>query len=247
VTLLTTKQVAVRIVVIIAAVEFLVMVVLRTISHEASTFSEAALDATLLAVLSTPLIYIWLIKPFVSARDEALAQVSQLAFTDPLTQLPNRRLLLMDLKRLMAGTVRHKDHGALLLIDLDRFKPINDALGHDAGDAVLVEFAKRLRSITRPEDVVGRLGGDEFVVLIARLNADERIAHNEALRIAEKLIELVSKPFDFNGRTVHIGASVGIRLLGFEDLGTETALSEADIAMYRAKQAGRGCAVFFEN
>ena len=244
--LLTIKQVAVRIAMIISAVEFLIMLVFRAIPHEADTYSEAVFDTALLAVLSIPAIYLWVIKPFVHARDEALAQISQLAHVDPLTRLANRRLLSNHLEKAVAGSVRHKDHGAVLLMDLDRFKPVNDSHGHEAGDAVLVEIAERLRSIVRSDDVIGRLGGDEFVVLIHRLGADERVAREKASQIAEKLLNSVDTPLDFNGKTLHVGASIGIRLLGFEELDMETAIREADIAMYRAKKAGRGCAVFFE-
>ena len=134
----------------------------------------------------------------------------------------------------------------MLLIDLDGFKLVNDSYGHEAGDAVLVEIAKRLQSIVRSEDIVGRLGGDEFIVLLHRLGGDERLAHDRALRVAETLIKTISKPFYFNGKTLQVGASIGVRLLGFEEQDTETAISEADSAMYRAKEAGRGCAVFFE-
>ncbi len=222
------------------------MLVLQAIPHEAGTYSEAVLDTVSLAVLSTPAIYMWVIKPFVNARDEALAQISHLAHIDPLTQLANRRFLSKYLEKAVAGIIRHKIYGALLLLDLDGFKPINDVRGHDAGDAVLVEIAKRLQSITRSEDVVGRLGGDEFVVLITHLDVVEQIAHDKASRIAKKLINLVNKPFDFNGETLHVGASIGMRLLGFEELDTETAIRDADTAMYRAKQAGKGCAAFFE-
>ena len=222
------------------------MLVLGTIPYEVDTFLEAVIDVTSLVLLSTPPIYIWVIKPFVDARDEAHAQISHLAHVDPLTQLANRRLLSKHLEKVVASIVRHKIWGALLLLDLDGFKPINDAHGHDAGDAVLVEIAKRLQSITRFEDIVGRLGGDEFVVLIHHLDVDERIAHDKVLRIANKLINLVNKPIYFDGKTLHVGASIGIRLLGFDELDTVTAISEADIAMYRAKQAGKGCAVFFE-
>jgi two-component system cell cycle response regulator len=244
--LLTTKEVTVRIAIIILSEELLIMLVILAIPHEADPYSEAILDIILLAVLSTPAIYIWVIKPFVDARDEALAQIGYLALTDPLTRLANRRLISTHLGKVIADSVRHKDHAAVLLVDLDGFKPVNDSHGHEAGDAVLVEIAERLRSIARSEDVVGRLGGDEFVVLIHRLGADERIAQETALLIAEKLIHMVNKPFDFNGKTIHVSASIGIRLLGFEELDTETAINEADIAMYRAKEAGRDCAVFFE-
>lgn len=206
----------------------------------------APFNVAVLVGITTPLIYTLVIKPFIIARDEALAQINHLAHVDPLTQLANRRLLSKHLEKAVSGIVRHKIHGALLLLDLDGFKLINDAHGHNAGDAVLVEIAKRLQSITRSEDVVGRLGGDEFVVLINHLDVDERIAHDKAELMAKNLINRVNNPIDFNGKTLHVGASIGIRLLGFEELNTETAISEADIAMYRAKQAGKGCVVFFE-
>ena len=243
---LTTKQVIVRIVTIISTVEFLIMLFLGFVPLDVSIYSKAALDLVLLALFSTPLIYIWVINPFVVARDEALDQIGHLAHTDPLTQLPNRRLLSIHLEKLIAGTVRHKVRGAVLLMDLDGFKVVNDIHGHDAGDDVLVEIAKRLLSNTRSEDIAGRLGGDEFVILIQQLDADEQKAHNTALWIAEKLLNAINKPIDFNGTTLDVGASIGIRLLGFEELDTKTIIREADIAMYRAKKAGRGCAVFFE-
>ncbi len=244
--LLTTKQVVIRIAIIISLAELFIMLMLRAIPHEAGTYSEAAFDTVLLVALSVPPIYIWIIKPFVDARDEALAQISHLALTDPLTQLANRRLILKHLEKIIAGSIRHKDYGAVLLIDLDEFKPVNDSYGHEAGDTVLVEIAARLQSIVRSEDVVGRLGGDEFVVLIHRLSANEPVARDMVLRIAENLINIVNTPHDLDGKRVHVGASIGIRLLGFEELDTETVMSEVDIAMYRAKETGKGCAVFFK-
>lgn len=244
--LLTTKQVVLRIAAIVSAVELLIMLVLGVIPLQANTYLAAVLDVTALVLLSVPPIYLWVIKPFVDARDEAHAQISHLADVDPLTQLANRRLLSKHLEKTVAGIVRHKIYGALLLLDLDGFKPVNDVHGHDAGDAVLIEIAKRLKSITRAEDVVGRLGGDEFVVLINHLDADKRIAQDKASRIAQELINRVNKPIDFNGATLHVGASIGIRLLGFEELYTETAIGDADSAMYRAKREGKGGIAFFE-
>ena len=243
---LTTKQVVLRIAIIISVAESLIMLVLGAVPHEANAWAEAVIDTVSLLTLSIPAIYWWVIKPFVLAREEALAQVSHLAHIDPLTQLANRRLLLQHLEKAVARTVRHKIVGALLLLDLDRFKPVNDVYGHDAGDAVLVAFATRMLSITRAEDVVARLGGDEFVVLVSYLDDDERLARDKALLVANSLIELASNPFDFDGKTLHVGASIGIRLLDSDYVDPETAISEADSAMYRAKQAGRGCAVFFE-
>lgn len=244
--LLTKKQVVIRIAIIISMAEFMIMVMLLVMTHGLSPYVEAMLDTALLSVLAIPAIYIWVIKPFVNARDAALAQMSLLALTDPLTQLANRRLLLQHLEKLISGNIRHKDHGALLLIDLDGFKAVNDQHGHEAGDAVLVEVAKRLQSMVRSEDVVGRLGGDEFIVLLHRLGGDERIAHDKASRVAEILIRTISTPILFNGKTLQVGASIGVRLLGNEVQDPDTAIRESDRAMYRAKDAGGDRTVFFE-
>lgn len=243
---LTTKQVVVRIAIIISLAEFMIMQLLHVISHATTPYSEAFLDTALLALLSIPAIYIWVINPFVDARDKALAQVNSLALTDPLTHLANRRLILEHLPKIITGSARHKDHAALLLIDLDGFKLVNDWHGHEAGDALLVEIAKRLQSMVRSEDVVGRMGGDEFIVLLHRLDGDERMARERALRVAETLIETISRPFQFNDKILQVGACIGVRLLGFEGQDAETAIREADSAMYRAKETGRGRAVFFE-
>lgn len=242
--LLSTKQIIIRISAIIAAAEFLVMLVISFIPYSLNAVSEAALDVFMLAILTTPLIYLWIIKPFVDARDEAHAQVSHLAFTDPLTQLANRRQLLSHLQRIIAGCNRHKTYGALLLIDLDGFKLVNDMHGHDAGDAVLVTFAKRIRESIRAEDFASRLGGDEFVVLIDRIDSDEKLARDKTLKIAEKLINLANTPLDFNGNTLQVGASAGITLLGFDHLDADAAIRKSDVAMYRSKKAGKGRAGF---
>ena len=243
---LTTKQVVARIAAIISFVEFLIMLLLGIIPFKLGIYTSAFIDLILLVSFSTPLIYTWVIKPFVIARDEALAKISNLALTDALTQLPNRRFLLAYLQKLIAGSARHNFHGAVLLIDLDGFKAINDVHGHSAGDAVLVELAKRFRSNTRPDDSVGRMGGDEFIILIGHLDAKEQIAHDVVLHMAKKLITLIHEPIYYNRASLNVGASIGIRLFGSEKLDVETAISEADIAMYHAKQAGGGRAVFFE-
>mgnify|MGYP001613160571 FL=1 len=243
---LTTRQVLFRIAAIMSVAELSIMLVLGTVPHEASTNAEAALDAVLLAALATPAIYFWVIRPFVVARDEALVQIGRLALTDPLTHLANRRLISEHLGIAIAASVRHKEYGAVLALDLDEFKAINDSHGHKAGDAVLVGVAERLPSIIRAEDVVGRLGGDEFVILIHRLGTDEPVARDRALLIADNLIALVKQPLELNGKILQVGASIGIRLLGSRTLDVPTALHEADVALYRAKDAGRGRAVVFE-
>ena len=206
---------------------------------------QILLDPLILTLLSTPAIYFWVIKPFVKARDEALAQIHILAHTDALTQIPNRLLILKHLEKLISESIRHKDYGALLLLDLDGFKAINDTYGHEAGDAVLVEVAKRMTAISRTEDVAGRLGGDEFVLLIQRLGGDKQVAKSLAQLKATELIYHLSKPFDQEGNVLNFGASIGIRMIGFEALETIDALRDADIAMFNAKKAGKGNAVIF--
>lgn len=243
---LSIQQVVVRIAIIISLAEFFIMQLLASIPYKAGSSLEALIDTVLLVAFSTPPIYVWVVKPFVNARDDALAQISHLAFTDPLTQLANRRLLTKHLEKIIAANVRHGTCGAVLLLDLDDFKHVNDAHGHDTGDAVLVEIARRLQTGIRAEDVVGRLGGDEFVVLAGRLDTDPQRARNSVTRIAESLIKLLSEPFVFEGQPLHIGASIGVRLLGPEALDTKSAISDADTALYRAKHAGKGCTAFFD-
>jgi len=245
--LITIEQVVVRIAIIISVVEMLIMLVLANIPHLVGIYSEAVIDVVSLIVLSTPAIYLWVIKPFVTARDGALAQLKYLAHIDPLTQLANRRLFTEHLEKAVAESIRHKDYGAVMLIDLDGFKLINDKHGHEAGDTVLVEIAGRLQANARTEDVICRLGGDEFVVLIHRLGADTTVAREKALRIAENLINSIGTELDYNGKQLHFGASIGISLLGFTEPDPESALREADIAMYRAKQEGGRRAAIFEN
>lgn len=245
--LVGTKFVIVRIVAIISVVEFLIMLTLEYLPSGVGRYGEAIIDIALLSLLSSPLIYAWVVRPFVEERDVALAQWSRLAFTDPLTQLGNRRLLLDHLQKSISSSVRHKVHAALLLLDLDGFKPVNDACGHEAGDIVLIEIAKRLQAFTRSEDVAARLGGDEFVVLIDRVDADPQQAQEKILRIARKLIDVISRPVVFNGQSLTVGASIGVRLIGGESIDPETAIAQADIALYEAKKAGRGGTVFFQD
>ncbi len=237
---LTSAQVIIRIITIIATVELLIMLVLVSTKPDLDLYLIAALDVISLTLLSSPLIYFWVIRPFVIARDNAVKTISQMAFNDPLTQLPNRRLIFQLLEKLIATCVRHKTVGALLLLDLDGFKPVNDTYGHDAGDAVLKKVAKRLQANIRAEDIAGRLGGDEFVVLFTQIADNEQSAHQKAVDIALKLQNEINKSFDFKGNILQVNSSIGICLLGSEKIDVESAIKKADTAMYRAKQAGKG-------
>lgn len=211
-----------------------------------NVYAEAATDILALALLSTPLIVILVVNPFVKARDDAIQRLNDLAETDPLTGLPNRRSIDTELHKYIAGAVRHEFYGALLLIDLDKFKLINDAYGHDAGDKVLVEIANRLRSRVRVDEVAGRLGGDEFILLINNLGTDENVARKTVLRVAEQLLALLSMPVNYNDNEFSVGASIGIRLFGFDEIEAEAVIKDADKAMYQAKEADKEQCVIYE-
>ena len=215
--------------------------------YEVNVYVKAGTDILALAALSTPLIVMLVVTPFVKARDEALRRLNNLAETDPLTKLLNRRSIDTQLHKYIASSGRHNFYGAALLIDLDEFKRINDAHGHDAGDKVLVEIANRLRSRVRVDEVVGRLGGDEFILLINNLATDENIARKAVLRIAEQLMALISMPINYNDNKFSVGASIGIRIFGLDEIEAESVIKDADNAMYRAKEAGKGQCVVYQD
>ncbi len=239
------KQIVIRIALIEFVSEFFIMLVFRVFTQQEGSLMESILNPLLLVCISTPAIYLFLFKPFVEARDNDILKVNYLAYTDPLTKLANRRLVMDCLEVLVADNNKRGDYGVLLLVDLDNFKPINDTYGHSAGDVVLVEVAERLKTCVRVDDVVGRLGGDEFVILLRRLGSDEKIARYVAQFVAYKLIKQVKEPFAYQGKTLSISASVGARLFTTE-LDVKHIVSNADVALYRAKQAGKACAVFFD-
>lgn len=243
---LSRLQVMLRIASIVLVIEFMVMLILGYLDHSLNIYTEAALDVIILTLLSTPFIFYWVIKPFVDDRDVAIAQLSDMAHSDPLTKLPNRRQLQLHFDQFIAGSLKNGIRGALMLVDLDHFKSINDIEGHDAGDAVLIEVALRLNAAIRNEDIVSRLGGDEFVILIHHINSDDSSAKAVISSIADKLVKAIQEPIDYKGRKLHVGASIGIRMLEFEEIDTKTLIQDADKAMYQAKQTGKGRAVIFE-
>ena len=177
----------------------------------------------------------------ITARKMAEHEIQHLAFYDPLTQLPNRRLLQERLKHGIEVERREGKHLALLMLDLDRFKAVNDSLGHQAGDALLQQVGSRITGRLREVDLVARLGGDEFIVLL------EDIAHpDDAARVAEDIIADLSKPFKLvQNDDVRIGASIGISLYPQHGDSVEMLLDHADAALYHAKDQGRGCFAYF--
>lgn len=172
-------------------------------------------------------------------------KAKELAFSDSLTQLPNRRLIEEYLDKFIAGIHRHQHFGAILLIDLDGFKEVNDTYGHEAGDVLLTVIAKRLKQVHRAEDIVARIGGDEFVSLIHSLGNDEKVARKSVSELCKRIIRLLSEEIQYQGHTLRVGASIGIRLLSTEAIDKDQALREADCALYGAKNKGKGQALFY--
>ncbi len=183
----------------------------------------------------------------ITERRQAEAEISRLAYYDALTGLPNRRLLIDRLTQTLAAARRSAHVGALMFIDLDQFKRVNDARGHDIGDAVLQQVGDRLKRFLRDEDTVARLGGDEFVVLLANLANAPEAAARLAMGVAEKIRAVMETPFQVDGSDYHIGASIGITVFPKAGETEDDLLREADTAMYRAKDAGRNSVVYFES
>jgi len=176
----------------------------------------------------------------------AAEEIQRLAFYDPLTHLPNRRLLVDRLNQAIVASARNGVGGALLFIDLDHFKTLNDSLGHDIGDLLLQQVAERLISCVREGDTVSRLGGDEFVVMLEHLSTQAIEAAAQAEGVAEKILTALNKPFNLAEHEYHNTASIGIALFNDQSQSQEDLLKHADIAMYQAKKTGRNALCFFD-
>lgn len=177
---------------------------------------------------------------------ESQFQIKKLAFFDPLTGLPNRRLLYDRLNQRLASSARQRCSGAVMFLDLDHFKHLNDSLGHSIGDELLIQVGNRLTECLRKEDTIARLGGDEFVVIVAlpRLNQDQ--IYERARIVANKIIAALDVPFELNSNHFHITTSIGITFFNQAHFGAEELLKQADTAMYQAKSNGRHHYCFFE-
>ncbi len=176
----------------------------------------------------------------ISARKQTEQKLTYLAQYDPLTGLVNRSLFINQLHQAVARADRHAHPLALLFLDLDRFKQVNDSLGHEAGDALLRLAAQRLRCRLREEDTVARLGGDEFTILLEEVSVTRGVAV-----VAEKIIDALAEPFFIKGHEVHVGVSIGIALYPESSADAESLLKCADMAMYEAKAQGRSNFQFF--
>jgi diguanylate cyclase (GGDEF)-like protein/PAS domain S-box-containing protein len=183
----------------------------------------------------------------ITQRKEAEQEIMTLAFFDPLTRLPNRRLLLDRLGHALAACRRDGHTGALLFLDLDNFKSLNDTLGHDKGDMLLQQVAHRLQTrVPRASDTVARQGGDEFVILLEDLSGSQEEAAAQAEKVAEKIQAAFDLPFQLNDHQHHSTPSIGVALFDKHISNVDELLKRADLAMYQAKAAGRNAIRFFD-
>nr|WP_315491604.1 EAL domain-containing protein [uncultured Rhodoferax sp.] len=182
----------------------------------------------------------------ITARKQAEADIERLAFYDALTGLPNRRLLIDRLNQAVAASARRACFGALLFIDLDNFKVLNDTRGHHMGDELLKQVATRLSECVRSIDTVARLGGDEFVVMLEELGAVEAEAAAQAELVGKKILGAINKHFDLEGQAHHSSPSIGVTLYFGHQQSVDELLQRADLAMYQSKAAGRNTLRFFD-
>ena len=182
----------------------------------------------------------------ITARKVAEDELQQLAFYDSLTGLPNRRLLLDRMHRAIATSARTRRHCALMFVDLDNFKGLNDSLGHDTGDLMLKIVAQRLGISVREGDTVARLGGDEFLIMLENLSEDPQEATALTEMIGNKILAAINKPFQLVGHEYNISASIGITIFTDHRYSMPELQKQADIAMYQAKLAGRNRLRFFK-
>jgi len=176
---------------------------------------------------------------------EAKKTIETLAFFDPLTELPNRRMLTDRLRKSLANCTRNSRLQAILFVDLDKFKAVNDSFGHGVGDLLLKEAARRLTASTRTTDTVARQGGDEFVVILEDLSESPKESAAQAEMVARKIVDVLSQPYQFADQECLVTTSIGIAIFGIVPESTEEVLQQADIAMYQAKAAGGNAIRFF--
>ena len=182
----------------------------------------------------------------ITQRKAAEKEIENLAFYDSLTQLPNRRLLMDRLKQSLLASARSGHHAALMLLDLDKFKTVNDTLGHSKGDLLLLQVGQRLSQCVREGDTVARLGGDEFVVLLENLSSDTGSAAAQAEAVGLKILNRLNKPYNLSGTDCHNTSSIGVTLFANQQCALEELLKQADIALYQAKESGRNMLRFFD-
>jgi diguanylate cyclase (GGDEF)-like protein len=182
----------------------------------------------------------------ITSRKSAEEEIQHLAYYDSLTGLPIRRLLMVRLSQALVTSARGKGGGAILFLDLDHFKTLNDTLGHDVGDLLLKQVSERLTSCVREGDTVARIGGDEFVIMLEGLSDSIFEAARQAEIICEKILVALNQAYHLNTYEYHSTTSIGATLFSGYEVGTDELLKQADIAMYQSKTAGRNAIRFFD-
>ena len=210
-----------------------------------------AVMATLftIMVLSTSKRLNYIIRESLLLRHErvlAEKKIQHQAHYDSLTNLPNRRLLIDRLKQDIARSIRHRHIGAVLFLDLDHFKTINDSLGHAIGDELLKRVALRIGQRMRDEDTAARLGGDEFIILMSEIGDEAIEAMDNVMYLADEILHLFDDPFVVSGHKLHVSVSIGIALFPLVESSPDQLLQKSDVAMYEAKQAGRNTIKVFQ-
>jgi diguanylate cyclase (GGDEF)-like protein/PAS domain S-box-containing protein len=182
----------------------------------------------------------------ITERKQGEKNIEHLAFYDSLTNLPNRRLLMDRLQHALSSNIRNDKYGALLFIDLDNFKSLNDTKGHGVGDLLLIEVAQRLKHCVREEDTVGRLGGDEFVILLDNLSSSNEEASAHAERVSLKVLQALNQPYVLQENEHHSSPSIGVAMFCGNTASADDLLKRADSAMYQSKAAGRNTVRFYD-
>lgn len=182
----------------------------------------------------------------ITEKKRAEEEIQSLAYFDALTGLPNRRLLIDRLQQAFATSARAKKYGAVIFIDLDNFKTLNDSRGHDYGDLLLIEVARRLRACVRAEDTVARLSGDEFVIILEDLKQDIEQSVNEARGVGMKILDAIHHAYQLKEIEYHNTCSIGISLFSGYEVDVDELLKRSDTAMYQAKAAGRNALKFYD-
>ncbi|SEA63715.1 bifunctional diguanylate cyclase/phosphodiesterase [Paraburkholderia sartisoli] len=182
----------------------------------------------------------------ITQRKKSEEKIRELAFYDTLTRLPNRALLLERLRQSMANSHRDKVCGALMFIDLDHFKTLNDTLGHDKGDMLLRQVAYRLSSSVSEGDTVARVGGDEFVVVLGNLSFDKAVATAQTEAAGERILAVLGSAYQLSGVQFRSTASIGVTVFDGEQTSTDELFKQADLAMYKSKERGRNAMCFFD-
>ncbi len=258
----TPARVVIAVGLIVLVSEFLIMLLLKSIHADLlkDPFLEKlifyAVDPIVLTAIVSPALYLLVFRPLNQQAElerqlaklsslQAEEEIKQLAFFDPLTGLPNRRLLMDRLQHAFTSSARSDREGAVLFIDLDNFKDINDTLGHDIGDLLLQQTAQRLESCIREGDTVARMGGDEFVVMLEDLSKQHIEAATQTETVGKKILAALNQPYQLATHEYHSTASIGVALFSDHGKTAEELLKRADIAMYQAKQADRNTLRFF--